>query len=172
MAIDRILMVVLALIAGANVSDVFADYHMQVDSWHLIVESITVIISTAAFIILWFRIRRRMQELRSLKEALSHSQRNSEQSDDESNDMSAKPQSTEEEHSYMAVKEWFKQWKFSPSEQEVAILLIKGLTFNEIGEVRNTKEKTVRQQASSVYSKSGLNGRNNLSAWLIDALLD
>jgi DNA-binding NarL/FixJ family response regulator len=82
------------------------------------------------------------------------------------------PQPDEEEYSYMAVKEWFKQWKFSPSEQEVAILLIKGLTFNEIAEVRNTKEKTVRQQASSVYSKSGLNGRNNLSAWLIDALLD
>ncbi|MEL7797877.1 MULTISPECIES: helix-turn-helix transcriptional regulator [Idiomarina] len=172
MTIDRILMVVLALIAVANISDVFADYQMQVAAWHLIVESITVIISTVAFIILWFRIRRRNGELKSLKEALSRSQRNSEQTENDDSGARVAPQPDEEEYSYMAVKEWFKQWKFSPSEQEVAILLIKGLTFNEIAEVRNTKEKTVRQQASSVYSKSGLNGRNNLSAWLIDALLD
>jgi DNA-binding NarL/FixJ family response regulator len=50
--------------------------------------------------------------------------------------------------------------------------MIKGLTFNEIAEVRSTKEKTVRQQASAIYAKSGLSGRNNLSAWLIDALLN
>ncbi|MGO1328488.1 MAG: helix-turn-helix transcriptional regulator [Idiomarina loihiensis] len=172
MTIDRILMVVLALITAANISDVFADYQMQVGVWHLIVESTTVIISTVAFILLWFRIIRRNQELRSLKEALSRSQRNSEQTEEENTRLKADIETPAEEYSYMAVKEWFKRWKFSPSEQEVAILLIKGLTFNEIAEVRSTKEKTVRQQASSVYAKSGLNGRNNLSAWLIDALLD
>ncbi|MCA1767718.1 MAG: LuxR C-terminal-related transcriptional regulator [Idiomarina sp.] len=172
MSFDRILMVVLIFISGANISDLVADYQMQVASWHLIVEGITVVISTVAFIILGFRVRDRNKELKDLKEALDRNQSNEEQ-----NLKVQRKQSTEEtlkkdDNSYLSVKKSFKQWMFSPSEQEVALLLIKGLTFNEIAEVRNTKEKTVRQQASAIYSKSGLNGRNNLSAWLIDELLD
>ena len=59
MTIDRLLMVVFLLIAGANVSDVVADYKMEVAVWHLIVEGITVVISIIAFIVLWRRVIRR-----------------------------------------------------------------------------------------------------------------
>lgn len=163
MTIDRLLMVIFLLIAFANVSDVIADYHMQVASWHLAVEAITVVISIAAFIILWRRVLKRNQDLQQLKVALSRHQQQEQQQ---------KKPSTNPTTSYTAVQSWFKQWKLSPSEQEVAVLLIKGLSFNEIAEVRSTKEKTVRQQASSVYAKSGLSGRNHLSAWIIDALLE
>jgi len=169
MAIDRLLMAIFLLIAFANVSDVVADYHMQVATWHLAIEGITVVISIAAFIVLWRRVLQRNQELKQLKVALSrHHQREKETT---ANHESGKERDKLPD-SYTAVQSWFKQWKLSPSEQEVAVLLIKGLSFNEIAEVRSTKEKTVRQQASSVYAKSGLSGRNQLSAWLIDALLE
>jgi len=165
MTIDRLLMVIFLLIAFANVSDVVADYHMQVATWHLAIEGITVVISIAAFIVLW----RRNQELKQVKIALSrHQQREKENTADHE----LGKERNKSQDSYTAVQSWFKQWKLSPSEQEVAVLLIKGLSFNEIAEVRSTKEKTVRQQASSVYAKSGLSGRNQLSAWLIDALLE
>lgn len=169
MTIDRLLMVIFLLIAFANVSDVVADYHMQVATWHLAIEGITVVISITAFIVLWKRVLLRNQELKQVKVALSrHQQREKEST--ESHEMEKKCDKSPD--SYTAVQSWFKQWKLSPSEQEVAVLLIKGLSFNEIAEVRSTKEKTVRQQASSVYAKSGLSGRNQLSAWLIDALLE
>ena len=43
----------------------------------------------------------------------------------------------------------FDDWKLTNSEKEVAIMLIKGLSMNEIGEQRGVKEKTIlsRQQA-------------------------
>ena len=39
----------------------------------------------------------------------------------------------------------FEQWSLSKSEQEVALLLLKGLSLEEISQIRGTKEKTIRQ---------------------------
>lgn len=47
-------------------------------------------------------------------------------------------------------------------------MLLKGLSFKEIAVVRDTVEKTVRQQASALYRKSGLSGRHELAAWFIE----
>ena len=73
---------------------------------------------------------------------------------------------------YQKVIQWqFKEWGLSPSEQEVALLMLKGLSVKEISESRNTHEKTVRKQASAIYDKSGLGGRHELSAWFFEDLL-
>ena len=42
----------------------------------------------------------------------------------------------------------------------------------EISEVRDVKEKTVRQQATSVYAKSGYGGRHELVAHFIEDLMN
>ncbi|MFT7519952.1 MAG: DNA-binding NarL/FixJ family response regulator, partial [Kiritimatiellia bacterium] len=70
-----------------------------------------------------------------------------------------------------AVEEQFQQWSLSPAESEVALLLLKGLSFKEIGAVRDTSERTGREQARAVYKKSGVSGRSELSAWFIEDLL-
>ena len=62
-------------------------------------------------------------------------------------------------------------WELTPSEKEVAMLLLKGLSFEEIAGVRETKEKTVRQQATAIYRKSGLNGRHEFAAWFFEDFL-
>ena len=49
--------------------------------------------------------------------------------------------------------------------------LLKGLSFDEIATVRDTKEKTVRQQATAIYRKSGLNGRHEFAAWFFEDFL-
>lgn len=64
----------------------------------------------------------------------------------------------------------FKQWSLSKSEQEVALLLLKGLSLKEISQIRGTKERTIRQQASTIYQKSNLKGRHELSAYFIEDL--
>jgi len=65
----------------------------------------------------------------------------------------------------------FNEWKLSESEKDVAILIINGLSMKEISELRNVKEKTIRQQAASIYSKTGLSGRHELASFFIKDLL-
>jgi len=68
------------------------------------------------------------------------------------------------------LKAQFKQWRFTPSETEIAYLLLKGLSFDEISTIRQTKQKTVRQQATSIYRKAEVNGRHEFAAWFIEDL--
>ena len=63
-------------------------------------------------------------------------------------------------------------WGLTKSEQEVAMLLLKGLSFREISEVRDTKEKTVRQQASSIYVKANVDGRHEFAAWFLEDFME
>ena len=67
-----------------------------------------------------------------------------------------------------AVANQFDTWGFTKSEQQVAFLLLKGLSFKEIAEVRQTKEKTVRQQASTIYGKTDMDGRHTFCAWFME----
>lgn len=69
------------------------------------------------------------------------------------------------------VAQQFSEWRLTKSEIEVGWLLLKGLSLKEISIVRNTLEKTVRQQASSIYKKAGLTGRHTFSAWFIEDIL-
>jgi DNA-binding CsgD family transcriptional regulator len=70
-----------------------------------------------------------------------------------------------------AIDRQFDRWGLSPAEREIALLQLKGLRHKEIAELRKTSERTVRQQALSVYRKSGLNGRNDLAAFFLEDLL-
>jgi DNA-binding CsgD family transcriptional regulator len=65
----------------------------------------------------------------------------------------------------------FQHWGLSSTEVEVALLLIKGLSMQEIADLRQVKEKTVRQQATGIYAKSGNSGRHELVAYLIEDLM-
>jgi DNA-binding NarL/FixJ family response regulator len=69
------------------------------------------------------------------------------------------------------MRDQFRQWGLSPSESEIALLLIKGLSMKEVAEARQVKEKTIRQQATSVYAKSGYAGRHELVAHFIEDLM-
>jgi DNA-binding CsgD family transcriptional regulator len=69
-----------------------------------------------------------------------------------------------------AIHDQFKNWGLTPAEQEVALLLLKGLSVKEIAVIRETKEKTVRHQAAAVYRKAEVEGRNELSAFFLEDL--
>jgi len=62
-------------------------------------------------------------------------------------------------------------WKLTPAERETALLLLKGLGLKEIAALQDKSERTVRQHAISVYRKSGLGGRAELSAFFLEDLL-
>jgi len=66
----------------------------------------------------------------------------------------------------------FEKWGLSIAEKEISLLMLKGLRLQEIADMRNTSERTVRQQAQSIYRKSGLEGRTELSAYFIEDLIN
>ena len=70
------------------------------------------------------------------------------------------------------MQKQFDAWRLSKSEQDVVIGMLKGLSFREIAELRGTREKTVRQQASAVYRKAGVGSRNELTAWFFEDMLE
>ena len=69
-----------------------------------------------------------------------------------------------------AIADQLRQWGLSPAEADVAGLLLKGCSMKEIALARDTSEATIRQQAQTVYQKSGLSGRAELSAYFLDSL--
>jgi DNA-binding CsgD family transcriptional regulator len=70
-----------------------------------------------------------------------------------------------------AIDAQFSRWSLSPSEREVAMLLLKGLSLKEVAGARRASEATVRQQAQSVYRKAHVSGRAELSAHFLEDLL-
>ncbi|WP_298812376.1 hypothetical protein [uncultured Roseibium sp.] len=70
------------------------------------------------------------------------------------------------------MQKQFDAWNLTGSEQDVVIGMLKGLPFREIAGLRQTREKTVRQQTSSVYRKAGVSSLNELTAWFFEDMLD
>lgn len=70
------------------------------------------------------------------------------------------------------MQKQFDVWGLTDSEQEIVISLLKGLSFREVASLRDTREKTVRQQATGIYRKARLSGRHELAAWFFEDLLD
>ena len=70
-----------------------------------------------------------------------------------------------------AIDEQLERWNLTPAEQEIALLLLKGLSHKEIARARGVSETTVRHQARSLYGKAGLTGRSDLAAFFLEDLL-
>lgn len=70
-----------------------------------------------------------------------------------------------------AIDQQLTKWNLTISEKEVAFLLLKGLSLKDVAEVRGTTEKTARVQSMAIYSKAGLSGRSELSAFFLEDLL-
>jgi DNA-binding NarL/FixJ family response regulator len=64
-----------------------------------------------------------------------------------------------------------REWRLSGAERDVALFLLKGYGHQEIAHLLGKSARTVRQQAASVYQKSGLSGRAEFSAFFLEDLL-
>jgi DNA-binding CsgD family transcriptional regulator len=116
---------------------------------HLPVE---IVISAVCIAVLFMEIRRNLRLSGRLRKAHGQSQRLS-----------------GEFAEY--VRGCFVRWNLSRSEQEIAWLVLKGFSFTEIASLRAVQEKTVRQQATSIYAKSSSSGRSEFVAHFIEDLL-
>lgn len=69
------------------------------------------------------------------------------------------------------LEEHFEHWSLTPSERDVALLAIKGLSIAEIAAVRQTREGTVKAQCNAIYGKAGVSGRQQLLSLFIEELM-
>lgn len=69
------------------------------------------------------------------------------------------------------LDEHFEQWALTPSERDVALLAIKGLSIAEIARVRETKDGTIKAQCNAIYRKAGVTGRAQLLSFFIEELM-
>lgn len=160
---DLIVTVILGLIMLLNMADVITDISLGVPTWHIIEEGLIVLAAglTAAYLV--FEMRRRTRELERLSRDLS-------QADRQIAHVTAEMRSARRQYSEL-IQQQFESWELTLSEQQVAMLLLKGLSFREIAAVRQTREKTVRQQASTIYAKSGVDGRHAFAAFFLEDFL-
>lgn len=161
---NTVITIILIIIMLLNGLDVIVDLGLGVPLWHILQEALLVVLSAVAAALLILHIRKKNKSLHHLAENLS-----------DANQQLALLNSKikEERKRYsLVIKEQFDSWNLTLGEQQVALLLLKGLSLKEIASVRTTKEMTVRQQASSIYSKSGLVGRHEFSAWFLEDFLN
>ncbi len=70
-----------------------------------------------------------------------------------------------------AIDAQFDAWQLTPTEREVALLVLKGRSHKQIARLTNRSERTVRQHAASVYQKAGLAGRAELAAFFLEDVM-
>ncbi len=70
-----------------------------------------------------------------------------------------------------AIDAQFREWELTPTEREIALLVLKGHSHKRIADLTGRRERTVRQHSVVVYQKSGLGGRAELAAFFLEDLI-
>ena len=158
-----VLILIFSIVVFASGADLVADLSHGADTGHIVKEAIIISISIVAIAWLLLGLHQQQLEIKSLRQEL---------------DAVNSPQVPQKKYVLEArkklgnvVTQQFSEWMLTGSEIEVGWLLLKGLSLKEIAIVRSTQEKTVRQQASSIYKKAGICGRHAFSAWFIEDIL-
>ena len=167
-AIQKTLLgIFLIFVSGYSIYEIFDEITdlllNQETIWKASFEILLVASSLLALLYFTYVIIKQQKSQANLETSLSNVRKNLE---------SANIKLHQGKQEFLKVIQWqFNEWQLSPSEAEVALLLLKGLSIKEIADVRATQEKTVRKQACAIYEKSGLAGRHELSAWFFEDML-
>lgn len=161
---ELFIILMLVMVVVGSVADLFHDLKEGAATAHLAIELVLIFVSFTLITVLAVGVWREQRDNRRLKQELA------------AHEVAAagrqSPEFLEARHRLAQLAErQFHEWGFTATEREVALLLLKGLSFKEIAAVRDTVEKTVRQQASTLYRKSGLSGRHELAGWFIEDFL-
>jgi DNA-binding CsgD family transcriptional regulator len=143
--------------------DIYNDYFEGVALWHILIEAIVGFVALAG---VFYLVRGRFR----LQHSLTQKQKFSE-------DLQAEAEKWKQvSEKYMKglsveMETQLDRWGLTVAEKEISFLLLKGLSNKEIAEVRKTSTQTVRSQTNAIYTKSGLSGRSELSAFFLEDLL-
>ncbi len=69
------------------------------------------------------------------------------------------------------IQQSFTEWGLTPSERDVGLFMLKGLSNAEIAEVRGKSIGTIKAQVNAVFRKAGANGRAQLVSMFMEDLI-
>lgn len=69
------------------------------------------------------------------------------------------------------IEEYFSDWGLTPSERDVALFTIKGLSISEIAEMRDSRDGTIKAHLNGIYRKADVSGRGQLISLLVEDLI-
>lgn len=136
--------------------DLYVDFGEGVGGVHLTVEFFIFVVAIAGTALMWRQLDRTRSDLVGALVEAEHWKK-------ESRDLI--------DGLGVAIEHQFERWNLTAAEADVALLLLKGLSHKDIAGLRQTSERTVREQARGLYRKSGLSGRSSLSAFFLEDLL-
>ena len=160
---ETVLITIFLIVVIASGADLVADLSHGAGVEHILKESLVVFLSAAGISWLFWGLRKQRMEISHLREELESVNREE-----------AYPENYVIEGRKTlgnVISTQFSDWQLTDSEKEVGWLVLKGFSLKEIALLRETREKTVRQQASSIYRKAGVSGRHTFSAWFIEDIL-
>jgi DNA-binding CsgD family transcriptional regulator len=156
-------LIVLVVFASTFIADLYFDKQDGIPQSHITHEMALFLLAVGAIIWQIFVIFRKNDRITSLNGELLETKKSYLEWKEKAHASSR--------HIGQLIDDEFALWHLSQSEKDVALLLIKGLSMKEIADIRATHEKTVRQQATSIYKKSGLSGRQELAAFFLEDIL-
>lgn len=152
----RVFIGLFTVIAALIAWDLAVDYGEGADLRHVGIELVVLFAAAIGIALLWRRFDRTRTDL---DEARDQARQWQEQNRELLQGLSS------------AIEAQFRQWGLTRAEGEVGLLLLKGLSHKEIAALRDTSERTVREQSRAVYRKSGLSGRSSFAAFFLEDLL-
>lgn len=160
---DYVTLGLLVLVVLGSAADIATDLQHGAPTAHLVQETVLMLAASALLVWVLRDIRRQAEHIRHLQAEIGAVR--------ERADARSPTLATAREQLASAVREQFQHWGLTDGEQAVAWLLLKGLRPAEIAALRETNDKTVRQQASAIYRKANLPGQQALIAWFLEDLL-
>jgi DNA-binding CsgD family transcriptional regulator len=164
------LVLVLAFVIVAGVTDLVLDAPTTWRSAHVLFEVSVILVSLGFAVALWRGWRRAASALGRTQAALARTTRTLAERQAE-RDAWQRTAEAERAGFGRAIDAQFAAWGLTATEREVASLLLQGLGHKQIAAKTGRSERTVRQHAVSVYSKSGISGRAELAAFFLQELL-
>lgn len=157
-----LLLVLLAIVAGGTV-DLILDAPDRWLSLHVIYEVGMITTALVMSVVMWRRWREAIHSAGRLQAALD-----SHRAEREAWRAGA-AQSLDGLR--RAIDDRLSGWGLTPTEREIALLILKGESHKRIAGLTGRSERTVRQHAVTVYNKSGLRGRAELAAFFLQDLV-
>ena len=144
--------------------DITGDYSDGVPWTHLLIEALILMLSLGG-IVYFGRIYYRFSQakINLLKHDLAEANQQAQQWREANRELIAGLS--------VQIQKQFETWQLTQAEAEVGLLMLKGLSHADIAGLRNSSERTIRDQARAVYRKSGVAGRTELSAFFLEDLL-
>ena len=162
MRIILILLLMAMIVFG--ILDLYDDSLHGLDLSHMLFESSFILVCLWAIVVLFRGVTRQKNQFEELVRSESGIRKAFEE-------WKTKTRSLRE-NLRKNFEQQFDEWNFSKAEREVAFLILRGYSFDQVSSLLSKSERTVRKQAGSLYEKSGFHNRAEFVGFFLESIFE